>query len=124
MPGSTDLSNQTMLAVPGEPQDGADTVKPLAFHGRSLRDDHRYPDGDGKPYVVASLPIVHSDYSVTPTGVVIIGRYLGTNEVAYLATLTKPNLHFIPVGDPSFPLEFLPASCPASLSQRGDRHSS
>ena len=32
--------------------------------------------------------------------------------MAYLATLTKPNLHFIPVDDPSFPPEFLPALAP------------
>ncbi|MGA8777191.1 PAS domain S-box protein [Methanoregula sp.] len=110
--GLYDLSNQTMLAVPESLSTVLTPSNPLLSMANSSVTTTGILMLDGKPYVVASHPIVHSDYSGTPTGVVIIGRYLGTNEVAYLATLTKPNLHFIPVGDPSFPLEFLPALAP------------
>jgi PAS domain S-box-containing protein len=104
-----DLSNQTLLPVPESLNRELIPSNPLL----SVADPKVTKTGilmvGGKPYIVASRPIVHSNFSGTPQGVVIMGRYLGTNEVTYLAKLTKPDLHFIPVDDPSLPREFLSA---------------
>jgi PAS domain S-box-containing protein len=59
------------------------------------------------PMIVASRPIVHTDFSGTPRGVVIMGRYLNDAEVARLAHLTDPSLRFIPINDPDLPPDIL-----------------
>jgi len=110
--GLYDLNNRTLLAVPESLSRELTPSNPLL----SMADPRATTTGilmvDKKPYIVASTPIVHSDFSGTPQGVVIMGRYLGTNEVTYLANLTKPGLHFIPADDPSLPPEFLSAITP------------
>lgn len=55
------------------------------------------------PMIVASRPIVHTDFSGIPSGVVIMGRYLDPAEVSYLASLTQPSLQFVRVKDPTLP---------------------
>ena len=59
------------------------------------------------PMIVASLPIVHTDFSGTPRDVVIMGRYLNDAEVVRLSGLTDPSLRFIPVNDPDLPPDLL-----------------
>ncbi|MGB8309835.1 MAG: CHASE4 domain-containing protein [Methanoregula sp.] len=107
--GLYDLNNQSFLVIPGDLSKELTPSNPLL----SMNDPMATTTGilmlDGKPFVVASRPIIYSNFSGTPTGVVIMGRYLGPEEVTYLAKLTKPNLYFVPVGDPSLPPEFLSA---------------
>jgi len=53
------------------------------------------------PLLVVSQPIVNSDYSGQPQGVVIMGRYLNAEEISRLGSLTTPGLLFISITDPS-----------------------
>ena len=69
------------------------------------------------PMIVASRPIVHTDFSGAPRGVVIMGRFLDTGEVAHLATLTYPSLQFIGLDDPA-----LPSSLLSDLQDSGEKN--
>ena len=55
------------------------------------------------PMIIVSRPIVRTDFSGEPQGVVIMGRYLDSSEVERLALLTRPTLRFTRVTDPSLP---------------------
>lgn len=59
------------------------------------------------PMLIASRPVVHTDFSGTPRGVVIMGRYLDAAEVGRLATLTDPSLELLPVDDGMIPTDIL-----------------
>ncbi|MGD0080194.1 MAG: PAS domain S-box protein [Methanoregula sp.] len=99
--GAYDLRNNTVVAAPealGQQLTPSNPLLSMAYPNTTTTGILMLGE---KPLVVASRPIVHSDFSGTPQGVVIMGRYLGANEVSYLAKLTKPNLHFIPVDDPT-----------------------
>jgi PAS domain S-box-containing protein len=105
--GAYDLRNRTMIPVPA-------TLVHLLTPGNPLlstADPKATVTGilmiDGTPLIVASRPIIHSDFSGDPQGVVIMGRYLDPDEVALLAKLTKPSLRFLPIDDPSLPPSFL-----------------
>jgi signal transduction histidine kinase len=104
--GLYDLNNQTFIVVPGDLSKEITPSNPLLSMNNPMATTTGILILDGKPFVVASRPIIYSNFSGTPTGVVIMGRYLGTSEVTYLAKLTKPNLHFVPLDDPSLPLVF------------------
>ncbi|HVP96284.1 PAS domain S-box protein [Methanoregula sp.] len=110
--GLYDLSNNTMIPVPESLGTELTPSNPLL----NMTDPMATTTGvlilDKKPFIVASRPIIHSDFSGTPTGVVIMGRYLGSAEVAELAKLTKPDLSFIPSDSPAFPREFLMSLSP------------
>ncbi len=58
------------------------------------------PDG---PVIAASWPIIHSNFSGTPEGVVIMGRYLDNAEILRLSALTQPNLGIHRLDDPNLP---------------------
>ena len=107
--GAYDLRNRTMVAVPETLGHQLAPASPLL----SMADPKKTTTGilmlDKKPLIVASRPIIHSDFSGTPQGVVIMGRYLDSDEVALLAKLTKPTLRFIPIDDPSLPPSLLSA---------------
>jgi PAS domain S-box-containing protein len=53
------------------------------------------------PLLIASRPIVKSDYSGTPRGVVILGRTLTEEEIHSLAESTQPSLQLRLPHDPS-----------------------
>lgn len=78
----------------------------------------RTPEG---PMIVVSRPIVHTDFSGTPRGVVIMGRYLDAAEVERIAHLTNPSIGFVGVDDPSLPAGLLdelqksPAASPGTI---------
>jgi PAS domain S-box-containing protein len=61
------------------------------------------------PVLITSQPIVHTDFSGTPQGVVIMGRYLDQDEINKLAGLTVPTLTFDRIMDPSISPNFLSA---------------
>lgn len=58
------------------------------------------PDG---PMVIASRPIVRTDFSGTPRGVVIMGRYLAPQDPALPSLLTDPSLRILTLDDPGIP---------------------
>jgi PAS domain S-box-containing protein len=53
------------------------------------------------PMILVSQPIVRSDFSGQPQGVVIMGRYLDKAEISRLSILTQPSLAFIRTDDPA-----------------------
>jgi PAS domain S-box-containing protein len=61
------------------------------------------------PVLITSQPIVHTDFSGTPQGVVIMGRYLDQDETNRLAGLTVPSLSFDRVTDPEISSSILSA---------------
>jgi PAS domain S-box-containing protein len=105
--GSFDSKNNTMVPVPESVRQQLTLESPLL----NMSDSRGATAGilmlDESPMIVASRPIVHTDFSGTPRGVVIMGRYLDSEEVAHLATLTQPTLQFIRVKDPVIPPSLL-----------------
>ena len=59
------------------------------------------------PMLIASRPVVHTDFSGTPRGVVVMGRYLDAPEVDRLSRLTDPSLQLIRVDDMDVPPDLL-----------------
>ncbi len=100
--GAYDLKNNTMFPVPDSILNQITPGSPLL----NMSDPQKATTGIilARPYplIVASRPIVYSNFSGTPAGVVIMGRYLDANEVRYLAGLTRPTLALTPVTDPAF----------------------
>ncbi|OPY38246.1 MAG: sensory histidine kinase AtoS [Methanoregula sp. PtaU1.Bin051] len=99
--GAYDLSNHTMTRVPQVFMDQLTKDNPLLSMG-----DPRHATAGiimlpQYPVMVASKPIVRSDYSGTPQGVVIVGRYIDSVQMGYLSAITQPSLEIIPVRDPS-----------------------
>ncbi len=102
-----DSINQTVADVPDSILAHIRPGTPLMdmAHGRTGTEGILMtPEG---PMIVASRPIVHTDFSGTPRGVVIMGRYLNDAEVSRLAELTDPSLRFIPADDPDLPPDLL-----------------
>ncbi|NMB77903.1 MAG: PAS domain S-box protein [Methanomicrobiales archaeon] len=101
--GAYDPATHTVVDVPASLLEHIRPGSPL------MRMDNPRTGTDGilitpeGPMIVASRPIVHTDFSGTPVGVVIMGRYLSTEEVARLAYLTDPSLSFVDMHDPSLP---------------------
>ena len=99
--GAYDLNNKVMVPVPAFFSGKMDLKNPLM----NMSDTHQITSGilmlpDG-PMLVVSQPIVHSDYSGPPHGVVIMGRYLNKEEIARLAALTRPSLTLTRINDPA-----------------------
>jgi len=55
------------------------------------------------PMIIASRPIVRTNFSGEPVGVVIMGRYLDDTEVGRLAGLTRPSLRLSLLNDSALP---------------------
>jgi PAS domain S-box-containing protein len=93
--GSFDSKNNTMVPVPESIKQQITLQSPLL----NMTDPHGVTAGilmlEENPMIIASRPIVHTDFSGTPRGVVIMGRYLDPAEVAHLASLTHPSLQFV-----------------------------
>ncbi len=99
--GVYDLKNKVMVPVPSFFSGKMDLKNPLM----NMSDSHQITSGilmlpDG-PMLVVSQPIVHSDYSGPPQGVVIMGRYINKEEIARLAELTQPSLTLTRTNDPA-----------------------
>jgi len=60
------------------------------------------------PMIIASRPVVRTDFSGDPQGVVIMGRFLDAAEVGRLAELTRPSLRFYRTDDPGLSAEVYP----------------
>jgi PAS domain S-box-containing protein len=105
--GASDLHNQTIRPVP------ASLVRQLSLSSPilSMADPKKTTSGivmvDGVPLIIAARPIIRSDFSGEPQGVVVMGRYLNDDEVSYLAKLTRPTLRFTTITDPSLTPELL-----------------
>ena len=87
-----DLQNKVMVPVPAFFSGQLDLKNPLM----NMSNPHQITSGililPDAPMLVVSQPIVHSDFSGQPQGVVIMGRYLDKEEIARLAALTQPSL--------------------------------
>ncbi|MFH0968539.1 MAG: CHASE4 domain-containing protein [Methanobacteriota archaeon] len=92
--GAYDLQNKTMVPVPDFFNRNLDPHHPLM----NMSDPHHITAGifmlPEDPMIIASQPIVHSDFSGQPQGVVIMGRYLDRVEISRLSVLTQPSLSF------------------------------
>ncbi|MDO9325091.1 MAG: PAS domain S-box protein [Methanoregula sp.] len=99
--GAYDLQNKVMVAVPAYFSGPLDPKNPLM----NQLDPHKVTLGilmlSDHPMLVVSQPIVHSDYSGPPRGVVIMGRYLNKEEISRLAELTQPSLSLTRIDDPA-----------------------
>jgi PAS domain S-box-containing protein len=108
--GAYDVANQSRVPV-------TDALRRHLVAGSPLlntTDPQKTTSGilvlDGKPMVVASSPIIHSDLTGTPQGVVIMGRYLESYSVSPEGKAGKPaqkTIRFIPAYDPSISPEVL-----------------
>ncbi|MFA4824591.1 MAG: PAS domain S-box protein [Methanoregula sp.] len=105
--GAYNFSSRMMVTVPDDLVDQLGPKKPLldlsdprgATQGLILLADH--------PMIIVSRPIVRTDFSGEPQGVVIMGRYIDSEEVNRLARLTRPSLTFFRVDDPALPPDLL-----------------
>lgn len=68
---------------------------------------------EGRPMAVASRPIVRTDFSGEPQGVVIMGAYLDPDGVMPPANDPARSLRFVPAG------EFAPPDSPSPLPEAG-----
>jgi len=98
--GAYDLQNKVMVPIPAFFSGQLDLKNPLM----NMSDSHQINAGilmlPENPMLVVSHPIVKSDFSGQPQGVVIMGRYLDREEIARLAALTQPSLTLTRTDDP------------------------
>ncbi len=98
--GAYDQANHLIVAVPESFRQQLSPGNPLM----NMTDPHHSVTGilvvDKNPLLVASQPVIHSDFSGTPDGVVIVGRYLHENELAGLGSPASPSVRVLSVGDP------------------------
>lgn len=102
--GAYNITSRSMIPLPlSVSQYLTGSTSPLMDMREPLRTTAGIVILDGRPMIVASCPIVHSDLSGTPRGVVIMGRYLDTSTAAIAGMPTRQILRFIPLSDPSIP---------------------
>ncbi|MDO9033855.1 MAG: CHASE4 domain-containing protein, partial [Methanoregula sp.] len=98
--GAYDLQNKVMVPLPAFFSGQLDLKNPLM----NMSDSHQINTGilmlPEDPMLIVSHPIVKSDFSGQPQGVVIMGRYLDREEIARLAALTQPSLTLTRTDDP------------------------
>ena len=101
--GGYDLQNREMVPVPVFFSGPLDLNNPLM----NMSDPRHITSGilmlPEDPMLVVSQPVVRSDFSGSPRGVVIMGRYLNKEEISRLAERTRPSLTFTRTDDPSLP---------------------
>jgi sensor domain CHASE-containing protein len=105
--GAYDSHNDTMVSVPESVRQQVSLNSPLLAMANPRGATTGILMLPENPMIVASRPIVHTDFSGTPRGVVIMGRSLDSGETARLATLTYPSLQFIGLNDPTLPPSLL-----------------
>ena len=97
--GSYDLQKKKMGPIPPFFTNHINPDNPLM----NMSDPHQVTTGilmlPENPLLVVSQPIVHSNYTGSPQGAVIMGRYLNTEEISRLAMLTQPTLTFTRFSD-------------------------
>ena len=99
--GAYDLRNKTMEPVPPVFSGPLDPKSPLMNMSDPTGSTAGFILLHDYPMAVASRPIVRSDYTGTPRGVVIVGRTLDPDEVRSLAAETQPGLRITRADDPS-----------------------
>ncbi len=99
--GAYDLGSKVMVPVPIVFSGQLGPDNPLM----NMSDPHQVVTGilmlPDDPMLVVSQPIVYSNFSGPPQGVVIMGRYLNKAEISRLAELTRPSLTFTRTDDPA-----------------------
>ncbi len=104
-----DSLNRTMVPVPSSITGPLTLQHPLM----NMTDPTGVTSGllmvEGRPMVVASRPVVRTDFSGAPQGVVIMGKYLEPDAVVAPARLTGHSLRFITIGDSELPASLLTA---------------
>ena len=99
--GAYDLGSKVMVPVPTFFSRQLDPKNPLM----DMSDPHRVTSGilmlPENPMLVVSQPILYSNFTGSPQGVVIMGRYLNKAEISKLAELTRPSLAFTRTDDPA-----------------------
>jgi PAS domain S-box-containing protein len=99
--GAYDIQNRVMVPVPAFFFGPLDPANPLM----NMSDPHQTTAGilmlPEDPMIVVSQPIVRSDYSGPPRGVIIMGRYLNKEEISRLAELTKTSLTLMRIDNTS-----------------------
>lgn len=97
--GAYDIQNKIMVSIPDFFSKRIDVANPLM----NMSDPHQVFKGilmlPEYTILVVSQPIVHSDYSGLPQGVIIMGRNLNKDEIAKLASLTRPSLNITRLDD-------------------------
>jgi PAS domain S-box-containing protein len=92
--GAYNIQKGTMVPVPDYFSQGIDKKSPLL----NMSDPRHSTAGilllPDYPVIIASRPIVHTDFSGTPQGVVVMGRYLNPDVVSRLSALTLSSLVF------------------------------
>ena len=100
--GAYDLKEDTPVPVPPPFASRMDLEHPVM-----KRSDLHATTGilfiQDTPFLIASHPILRSDLSGDPRGVVIMGRYLTSDEIGRLRLLTREGLVFTRPGDPAIP---------------------
>jgi PAS domain S-box-containing protein len=101
--GAYNFSERMMVPVPADLVSQINPGNPLLNMSDPRRDNRGIVMLPDHPMIIVSRPIVRTDFSGEPQGVVIMGRYLDSSEVERLALLTRPTLRFIRVTDPTLP---------------------
>jgi|WetSurMetagenome_2_1015567.scaffolds.fasta_scaffold00450_17 PAS domain S-box-containing protein len=99
--GAYNFSDNMMVPVPEDLISQLGPENPLMNTSDPRRDTRGIILLTEQPMIIASRPIVRTDFSGEPQGVVIMGRYLDDGEVSRLALLTLPTLRFFRVTDPA-----------------------
>nr|WP_321349397.1 PAS domain S-box protein [uncultured Methanoregula sp.] len=98
--GAYDLRNHTMTAMPAAFGQNLGKDSPLLNMTQPQETTSGLLVLDGRPMIIASCPILHSDLSGTPQGVVIMGRYLDNSAAVLPGKPALQTLRFIAVNDP------------------------
>ena len=117
--GAYDSQNRTLVAVPDALLARVRPGSPLMNISDPVSGTRGILVTPQGPMIIASRPIVHTDHTGEPLGVVVMGRYLDEAEVTRLSRLTNPSLRFLVTGDPD-----LPAGIVEELARDSSRTSS
>ncbi len=106
--GAYDPQTHSVIPVPEALLEQINKDNPLLF---DVSDPGRDTAGilmlSGKPLLIASHPIVHTDFSGTPQGVVIMGRLLDQNVLDRLTPGDQVSITMVPITDPSLPADLV-----------------
>jgi PAS domain S-box-containing protein len=114
--GAYDIPNRTMTAVPDALGQYLVPGSPLLKMSDPLETTSGILMLDGRPIVVSSCPILHSDLTGTPQGVVIMGRSLDNSAAAVPGKPLHQSIRFLSSDDP----EITPAVLSLLKSAGGD----
>lgn len=105
--GAYDLQNKTMVTPASFFSSSLDPDEPFM----NTSDCKRITSGllmlEDTPLLIASQPVVNSDYSGPVCGVFIVGKNLDSREVTRLKILTQANISFLPLNDPALPPDLI-----------------